>query len=42
MGEWLPRSGQRMGAGVCYEPYRNAPGQVPVDQLVTELCVPLE
>lgn len=41
MGEWLPRSGYRVGEGPSYERYRNTPADVPEDQLVTELYVPL-
>jgi AraC family transcriptional regulator len=41
MGEWLPKSGHRVGEGVCYEVYRNNPGQVPPAELLTELYVPL-
>lgn len=42
MGEWLPRSGERVATGgVCYERYRNTPGDVPTDELCTELYVPL-
>lgn len=42
MGEWLPQSGQRMSDGLSYEIYRNSPGEVPKDQLRTELYAPLE
>ena len=41
MGEWLPRSGQRLNNGVSYELYRNTPNQVPPDKLVTELYAQL-
>lgn len=41
MGEWLPRSGQRMSDGVSYEIYRNTPGSVPKEKLETELYIPL-
>jgi AraC family transcriptional regulator len=41
MGEWLPRSGQRMRDGVSYEIYRNTPADVPKENLVTELYIPL-
>lgn len=41
MGEWLPQSGFRVGEGVAYEIYRNTPGEVPEDQLVTELYLQL-
>ena len=41
MGEWLPRSGERMADGVSYEIYRNTPATTPQEQLVTELYIPL-
>jgi AraC family transcriptional regulator len=41
MGEWLPRSGQRMTDGVSYEIYRNTPASVPKEKLETELYIPL-
>jgi AraC family transcriptional regulator len=41
MGEWLPASGHRVGTGPSFEVYRNTPAQVPKDQLVTELYVPI-
>ncbi|MDC0723525.1 AraC family transcriptional regulator [Nannocystis bainbridge] len=41
MGEWLPRSGQRVGEGHSYELYRNNPTNAPPEQLRTELYLPL-
>jgi AraC family transcriptional regulator len=41
MGEWLPRSGNRFGEGVSYEVYRNTPGDVPKEELRTEIYIPL-
>jgi AraC family transcriptional regulator len=41
MGEWLPRSGQRMRDSVSYEIYRNTPADVPKEKLITELYIPL-
>ena len=41
MGEWLPRSGQRVGDGVSYEVYRNTPMDTKPDELITEIYVPL-
>lgn len=42
MGEWLPQSGNRLGAaGAAFEVYRNTPESVPEDQLETELYMPL-
>jgi AraC family transcriptional regulator len=37
MGEWLPKSGHRLGPGVAYELYRNTPMDVPESELATEL-----
>jgi AraC family transcriptional regulator len=42
MGEWLPRSGERIKDGVSFEIYRNTPGEVPKEKLRTELYIPLE
>ena len=41
MGQWLPQSGKRIGAGVTFEVYLNTPMDVPKDQLITELYIPL-
>ena len=41
MGGWLPRSGERVGAGACYERYRNTPMDAPPEALTTELYLPL-
>jgi AraC family transcriptional regulator len=41
MGEWLPASGHRLKDGPSIEIYRNTPGDVPKEQLVTELYLPL-
>jgi AraC family transcriptional regulator len=41
MGEWLPQSGHRLGHGSSYELYRNTPGQVPTEELWTELYLPI-
>jgi AraC family transcriptional regulator len=41
LGEWLPASGHRLGAGPSFELYRNTPMDVPKEQLVTELYAPL-
>jgi AraC family transcriptional regulator len=42
MGEWLPKSGNRMKDGSSFEVYRNTPENTPKDELETELCIPLE
>ena len=39
--EWLPKSGHQKRPGVNYEIYLNTPGEVPKEQLRTELYVPL-
>jgi AraC family transcriptional regulator len=41
MGEWLPASGQRIGTGTAYEIYRNLPGEVPKEQLHTDMYISL-
>ena len=40
--EWLPGSGERLADGPCIELYRSEPADTPVEQLVTDLCVPLQ
>lgn len=42
MGEWLPKSGERMRDGVTFEIYRNTPATAPKEQLITELYLPLD
>jgi len=41
IGQWLPHSGLRMGAGDCYELYLNDPSITPEESLETLLFVPL-
>ncbi len=41
MGDWLPRSGKRLGPGTSFEIYRNTPMDVPPEKLVTELYIPI-
>lgn len=41
MGQWLPQSGHRFGAGVAYEIYCNTPEDTPQEKLRTELYLPL-
>jgi AraC family transcriptional regulator len=41
MGEWLPRSGFRVGAGPSYEVYVTDPRTTATEDLVTDLHVPL-
>ena len=39
MGEWLPASGHRIGAGASFEIYRNDPTKVPKQELRTDLYI---
>ena len=41
MGEWLPRSGERVGAGASYEVYRNNPTNAKPEDLRTDLYLSL-
>jgi AraC family transcriptional regulator len=41
MGEWLPASGHRIGAGASYEIYRNDPTKVPKEELRTDMYIPI-
>jgi len=41
MGQWLPKSGERLGDGVTFEVYQNTPAEVPKEQLKTDLYIPL-
>lgn len=41
VGEWLPQSGYRFGPGTTYEIYRNSCQDVPVEELRTDLYLPL-
>jgi len=40
LGEWIPAHSKRV-AGVSYERYLNMPGEVPKEELRTEICVPI-
>ena len=40
LGEWIPAHDRRVD-GVSYERYLNMPGQVPKEELRTEICVPV-
>jgi AraC family transcriptional regulator len=42
LGRWLPPSGHRIGAGPSYEVYVTDPRTTPVEQLRTDLYVPLD
>ena len=41
MGDWLPRSGRRVGSGRSYEVYRNNPQDTAQEDLRTDLYLPL-
>lgn len=41
MGQWIPSKGHRIADTDSYEIYRNNPLQVPKEELLTELFVPL-
>ncbi len=41
MGEWLPKSGRRVGKGSSYEVYRNNPSNAAPDELRTDLYLPI-
>ena len=40
LGEWIPAHGKRVD-GLSYERYLNMPGEVPNEELRTEICVPV-
>ena len=42
MGDWLPASGHRVGAGLAYEIYFNTPENAPEHELRTGLYVPID
>lgn len=41
MGEWLPKSGHRVGSGSSFEVYRNDPTTAAPEDLVTDLYLPI-
>jgi AraC family transcriptional regulator len=41
MGEWLPKSGHRVGGGSSYEVYRNTPENAAPNELRTDLYLPI-
>jgi AraC family transcriptional regulator len=41
MGEWLPKSGHRVGEGSSYEVYRNTPENAAPNELRTDLYLPI-
>jgi AraC family transcriptional regulator len=42
MSDWLPKSGETPRAAVPCEVYRNAPGEVAPEDLLTDICMPIE
>jgi len=40
MGQWLPKSGYRVGDSPAYEVYRNGPDDVPPEKLRTDIYLP--
>ena len=41
-GEWLPASGETVADGPCMELYRNTSTDTAPENLITDLCVPLQ
>jgi AraC family transcriptional regulator len=41
-GVWLPTSGREPGDAPPFEVYRNSPGETPPEDLLTDVCIPLE
>jgi AraC family transcriptional regulator len=42
LGQWLPRSGRRLRSAPCFEVYFNSPENTGPEDLVTDICAPLE
>ena len=40
-GQWLPKSGREAALRPCYEVYLNCPQNTPLEELLTEINVPL-
>ena len=41
-GNWLPQSGEEPADTPCFEIYLNNPREVPPEELLTEICLPLK
>jgi len=41
-GQWLPQSGYEPKAAPTFEIYRNSPDTTPTEELITEICIPLQ
>ncbi len=41
-GEWLPKQGRELRSAPSIEIYKNDPNTTPPEQLITEVCVPVE
>lgn len=42
LGQWLPRSGHELRSAPCIEIYLNDPGSTEPEDLLTDICVPLQ
>jgi AraC family transcriptional regulator len=42
MGEWMPASGLTIRHAPTFEIYVNDPDNTPPDELLTEICIPVE
>jgi AraC family transcriptional regulator len=42
LGQWLPRSGRTLRAAPCFEVYLNTPENTAPEDLLTDVCAPLE
>ncbi len=42
LGQWLPRSGRELRSCACFEVYLNDPNSTEPEDLITDICVPLQ
>lgn len=42
LGQWLPRSARKLAATPCFEVYLNSPENTDPEDLLTDVCAPLE
>lgn len=42
LGQWLPRSGHELRNAPCFEVYLNDPQSTPPEELLTDICAPLQ
>jgi len=40
--EWLPGTGAEPASAPFFETYRNFPEETPPEELITDICIPLE